>query len=193
MNLCSIAVGTVVRIADGTEPPPERFHRKCSAWKKANFFGVLLRCVENRAFVQRMEGTLTEMSARPMYQWIEHSASLTISVVDASAPPYVVCPKRIVLAQGDIAAADLGRLAVKVAADGRKVVHTFLDASYFSGADVDLDSAKQILLTGEIVADVPERYLQMSHRLGRVDPKTGARLYFETVEALGSIGSAAVA
>lgn len=73
----------------------------------------------------------------------------------------------------------LSSLKIRVDEVGRKTVHTFLHATCLSGADMDLQEAEAIVQTGQSV-EVPPRYLACSHTLGRVDPRNGQVLYFET-------------
>lgn len=35
------SIGTVVKVSDGTERPPERFNRKLEKWEHSNFSGKL--------------------------------------------------------------------------------------------------------------------------------------------------------
>lgn len=77
----------------------------------------------------------------------------------------------------------ISSLKVRVDAAGRKTVHTFLHARSFSGADMDLDEAEAVVQTG-LPVEVPRRYLACKHSLGRVDPRNGQILYFETQTAV---------
>lgn len=184
-----IRLGEAVRVSNGEPRPPDRFTQKLQKWQSSNFTGIYLGDVHGHRLVQAFGRTLSSMGAAVFIRWISPACQLAPLDPEATRFP-VFTPGEPVRAR-ELIDSQTQRLRVTTDAEGRQKVHTFLEAGFLSGADIDLDDALALVRDAELIVDVPEHYRSMGHAIGRRCPATGRGVFLETLEVRGRAAQAA--
>lgn len=185
----NIRLGDAVRVSNGEPRPPDRFTRKLQQWESSNFTGIYLGEVSGKGVVQAFGRSLRHMGAAVYIRWIQPTSQLT--QLDPEAARFPVFTPGEPVRTTELIASQVARLRVTTDPDGHQKVHTFLEAGFFSGADIDLDEAIALVRDADLIVDVPERYLRMRHAIGRRCPATGRGIFLETQEVRGRAAQAA--
>lgn len=185
----NIRLGEAVRVSNGAPRPPERFTQKLQKWRSSNFTGIYLGEVHGHRLVQVFGRSLSNMGGAVFIHWIDPACRLAPLDPEATRFP-VFTPGEPVRASALIDS-QTQRLRVATDAEGRQKVHTFLEAGFLSGADIDLDDAIALVRDAELIVDVPEHYRSMGHPIGRRCPATGRGIFLETLEVRGRAAQAA--
>jgi hypothetical protein len=185
----TIRLGEAVRVSNGEPRPPHRFTQKLQKWESANFSGIYLGEVSGHRLVQVFGRSLRDMGAAVFIRWLEPTSKMTS--IDPEATRFPVFTPGEPVRASELIASQLERMRVTTDHEGNRQVHTFLEAGFYSGADIDLDEAEALVRNAELIVDVPERYRSMRHAIGRRCPATGRGIFFETLEVRGRAAQAA--